>query len=66
MELLDEFLAQFERGEVGCGRNLDAHFQARADIITVVGAALREPASLLVIVGGFGPGDLIAGVLGFF
>src|SRR5580700_114421 len=66
MELLDEFFAGFEGGQVsGCG-DLRPQSEARSDILAVLGAAGRETSGLLVVMGGFGPSDLVSGVFGFF
>lgn len=65
MKLLDEFLAKLERGEIGRGGHFRADGQTGRDIFAVVCDARGEPAGLLMVMGGLGPGDLASGVLGF-
>ncbi len=65
VELQDEFFAELQGGEIGCGADFGSHFEAGAYVFAVVGGAGGEPAGLLVIESGFGPGDLIASVFGF-
>jgi len=64
-ELLDEFFAECESGEISCRGNLCSHFEAGANVVAVIGGSRREPASLLVVVSGLGPGDLVSGVFRF-
>src|ERR1700722_13177677 len=64
MELLEEFFAKIESGEVDRCGDFSSHFKARADVFAVLGGEGWEPAGLLMVVRGFGPGDLIAGVFG--
>jgi len=61
MNLLDEFVAEIEGFQIGGGGDLGAHFEARTNVFAVVGGVGGKPAGLLMVVGGFGPGDLIAG-----
>jgi len=65
VELLDEWLAELKSGEIGGGGHFGAHFETGADVSAVVGGVRGEPAGVLVVMRGFGPGDLVAGVLGF-
>lgn len=65
VEALDEGFANFQGLKIGGGENLGAEFEAGADVFAVVGGMGRKPAGVLVVVGGLGPGDLVAGVLGF-
>jgi len=66
MKPLDESVAEFEGLEVGCGGDFGSHFEADANVFAVVGGMGGKPAGLLMVVGGFGPGDLIARGFGFF
>ena len=65
MELLNELFAELESGEIDSCGDFGSDFEAGADVVAVVGGARGKPPGLLVMVSGFGPGDLIAGVFGF-
>src|SRR6266851_8077939 len=60
VEGADEGLAQFQGLKIGGSGNFGADFEAGANIFAVVFGARRKPAGLLVIMSGFGPGDLVA------
>ena len=66
MELLNELFAELESGEIDSCGDFGSDFEAGANVVAVVGGARGKPSGLLVIVSGFGPGDLIAGVFGFY
>lgn len=66
MELLDEFFAKLESGEIDGRGDFSSHFQARAHVFAVIGGAIGKPSGLLMIVSSLGPGDLVSGVFGFF
>src|SRR5882762_2748529 len=47
------------------GWDFGTQLEARANIFAVFFGARRKTACLLMVVGGFGPGDLVTSVLGF-
>src|SRR5215472_9318692 len=65
MEKFDERISQPHGFQIGGRRNRCPHVEARQHIFSVVGSARRIPSSLLVAIGGFGPGDLVSRILGF-
>lgn len=66
MQLLDELFAHFEGGEINRCGDFRTHIEAASHIVAVFRGTGGKPAGLLVVVGGFGPGDLISGVFCFF
>ena len=65
MELLDELFAELEGGQIDSCGDFGTHFEARADVVAVIGGARGKPSGLLMIVSSFGPGDLVSSVFGF-
>src|SRR6266566_1800646 len=65
MEMFDERIPQLHGFQIGGRRNLGAHSQARQHIFSVVSGARRIPSSLLMVMRGFGPGDLVSRIFGF-
>src|SRR5690348_16455555 len=61
MKLLDEFIAQPKRFEIGSRRYLGAHVQARADVLAILFRMSWKPTGLLVVVCSFSPGNVVAG-----
>ena len=65
MQLLDKFVTKIECFEIRSGGDFGAEFEAGANVFAIIGRVGGEPAGLLMIVSGFGPGDLVAGGLCF-
>src|SRR5438874_2182055 len=61
VETSDESLALLQCLQIGCGRNLRAEFQPRANIFAVIRSVSRKPSGILMVMRRFRPCDLVAG-----
>ena len=65
LERRNKLIAQFQSLQVRDRRNFRAHLQSLSNVFVVFFRVRWIPAGVLVIVRGFGPGNLIARILGF-
>jgi len=66
VEAANERFPLLQGVQIRCGGNLCAQFEAGADILAIVRGVRGKPSGVLMVMRSFCPGDLIAGVFGFF